>query len=99
MSEKEDIRNMKKKIIKVLRRYGVIKAGIFGSFATGKVTRKSDVDILVKIKKTKKISLLDIVRIERELEEDVGRKIDIVEYCTIHPRLKDRILREEVRIL
>ena len=45
------------------------------------------------------LSLLDVVRINRELEEALGRKVDLVEYETIKPIIKERILSEEVRIL
>ncbi len=50
MTEKEDIKNLKKKIIKILRRHDVVKAGIFGSFGRGDYTKRSDIDILVKFK-------------------------------------------------
>lgn len=44
-------------------------------------------------------SLLDLVGLKLELEEKLKRKIDIAEYSAIHPLLKDRILKEQVRIL
>jgi predicted nucleotidyltransferase len=44
-------------------------------------------------------SLLDFVGLKIEIEEALGRKVDLVEYDTIKPLLKDRILREEVPIL
>lgn len=47
----------------------------------------------------KDISLLDFVGIKLELEEALGRKIDLVEYNTIKPLLKERILNEQVMIL
>ncbi len=95
----EEIRRIKKIIVPVLKRNGIVKAGIFGSFARGEARKGSDIDILIKVKKAKKFSLLDLVRTERELEEHIGRKVDFVEYSTIHPRLKDQILKEEVGIL
>ena len=45
------------------------------------------------------LSLLDVVKINRELEEALGRKVDLVEYETIKPVIKERILSEEIRIL
>jgi predicted nucleotidyltransferase len=65
---------------------------------TGEAREDSDVDILVEIGRDD-ISLLDFVKIELELGEVLGRKVDLIEYCTIHPRLKERILNEEVRVL
>ena len=57
----------------------------------------SDIDILVEIKKN--ISLLDFVGIKLELEEALKKKVDLVEYSTIKPILKEKILKEEVAIL
>jgi len=57
----------------------------------------SDIDILVEIEKD--ISLLDFVGLKLEIEEALGRKVDLVEYNTIKPLLKERILNEQVIIL
>jgi len=80
-----------------LKRNGVVKAGIFGSYARGEQKKNSDVDFLVKIKK--RISLLDFVGIKLELEEKLGKKVDLVEYDTVKPLIKEEIFKEEVRIL
>lgn len=56
----------------------------------------SDIDILVEIEKD--ISLLDFVALKLELEETLGRKVDLVEFDTIKPRLRERILKEQVVI-
>lgn len=57
----------------------------------------SDIDVLVEIGDD--ISLLDFVGIKLEIEEALGRRVDLVEYSTIKPLLKDRILSEQVEIL
>jgi len=44
------------------------------------------------------ISLLEFVGIKYELEDLLGRKVDLVEYQAVKPRLKDKILAEEIRI-
>ena len=77
----------------ILKRQGVTKAALFGSVARGESRKKSDIDILINIRKDK--SLLDIVRLELELEEKLGKKVDLVEYSAIKPLLKDIILRDE----
>tara|TARA_Y100000310_G_scaffold189745_1_gene189714 strand:+ start:510 stop:827 length:318 start_codon:yes stop_codon:yes gene_type:complete len=91
------VRQIAKASIPILKRNGVVKAGIFGSYARGEEKKKSDVDILVDIKK--KMSLFDFVGIKLELEDKLRRKVDLVEYDTIKSRIKERILEEEVRIL
>ncbi len=96
-AKNERIEEIMKAIIPILKKNGVVRAGIFGSYARGEQKKGSDLDILIEISGKK--SLLDIVRMERELEERVGKKVDTVEYCTIHPRLKGQILKEEVPVL
>ena len=73
-------------------------AGIFGSYSRGEQKRTSDIDIVVDIK-NKNMSLLGFIRLNRLLEEALKRKVDLVEYSAIKPRLKDRILKEEIRII
>ena len=91
------LKELKPKIVEILLKNGVAKAGIFGSYARGEETPKSDLDILVEFKGGK--SLLDLVRTERELGESINRKVDLVTYRSIHPLLKESILRDEVRII
>jgi predicted nucleotidyltransferase len=91
------IEEIKQKILPVLRRHGVKKAGIFGSIVRGEAREDSDIDILVEIESD--ISLLDFVGLKLEIEEALGRKIDLVEYSTIKPLLRERIMGEQVAIL
>lgn len=92
----ETVDNIKKSILPILIKYGVSRAGLFGSYVTNQYTEDSDVDILVQL--GKKISLLEFVRIKLDLEDKLNKKVDLVEYQAIKPRLKSRILSEEVRI-
>ncbi|GAH40534.1 unnamed protein product [marine sediment metagenome] len=92
------IDEVKKKILPVLEKHNLKKAGVFGSVVSGELKEDSDVDILVEIERDD-MSLLDFVGIKLELEEALGRKVDLVEYCTIKPLLRERILAEEVPIL
>jgi uncharacterized protein len=90
------IQVMKKKIIPILKRQGVTKAAFFGSVARGEANKKSDVDILVSLEKGK--TLLNFVGLKLELEEKLGKKVDLVSYGGINPRLKDIIIRDEKKI-
>lgn len=97
ISKRIDIEGIKQKILPILEPYGVKRIGLFGSFVRGEIKEDSDIDILVEIEKD--ISLLDFIGIKLEIEEVLGRKVDLVEYDTIKPILKERILNEQVRIL
>ncbi len=88
---------MIKKIAKVLKEKGVTKAGLFGSYARGEETSTSDVDILVKLKSSQ--DLFDLVSIERELKIVIKKKVDLVTYNGLNPKIKSQILTEEVKII
>lgn len=90
------IDDIKNKIIPVVKRHKIKKAGIFGSFAKGVMTEASDVDILVELDNS--LSLLDFVRIKFDFEDALNRKVDLVEYKAIKPRLREQILAEELRV-
>jgi len=94
---KIDVEEIKRKILPILQRYGVKRVGLFGSCVRGQMTADSDIDILVDIDKD--ISLLDFVGLKLEIEEALKRKVDLVEYNTIKPLLRERILSEQEIIL
>jgi len=91
------IEEIKEKITPILHRYGVTRAAFVGSLVRGEVKPDSDVDILVEIKSD--MSLLDFIGIKIELEEALKIKVDLVEYETIKPLIREKILSEQVVIL
>jgi len=44
-------------------------------------------------------SLLDFIGLKLELEQELGRNVDLVEYSTLKPLIKKYILKEEVPVL
>jgi predicted nucleotidyltransferase len=92
-----DVEDIKRKVSPILKEYGVSRAGVFGSVVRGEDSVDSDVDILVEIKR--RMSLLEFAGLKLELEEALGRNVDLGEYSTIKPIIKERILSEEVAIL
>jgi predicted nucleotidyltransferase len=66
--------------------------GVFGSMARGDATEHSDVDLLVRFSRRK--SLLELVRIEREVSMALGRNVDMLTEASISPYLRDRVKRE-----
>lgn len=73
-------------------RNGVTFMAVFGSLARGDFAPDSDVDILVRFAGRR--SLIDIVRLERELSGVLGRKVDLLTEASISPYLRETILRE-----
>ena len=83
--------------VPLMKQHGVIKAGIFGSYARGEQKKESDVDILVKLKKGK--GYFELVGLELELKKLLDMDVDLVTYNSLHPLLRDRILKDEVKII
>ena len=90
------IADIKKAIQPVLGKYPIKRASLFGSYARQEARIESDIDILVEFSST--ISLIQFVTIQLELEDLLGKKVDLVEFSTIKPQLKKSILDEQIAI-
>ncbi|WP_290623975.1 MULTISPECIES: nucleotidyltransferase family protein [unclassified Archaeoglobus] len=93
----ETIEEIRDAMIPVLRKYGVKRASLFGSVVRGEMSEDSDIDLLVEFEGRK--SLLDLAGLKIELEEKLKRDVDVLTYKSLHPLLRERILREKVDIL
>ncbi len=93
-----NLRTIKSKIRTELQRYGIVRAGLFGSYARGEETSQSDIDILIEPGQST-FSLLDLVKLQAGLSKRLGRPVDLLTYAGINHLLRDRILAEEVRVL
>lgn len=94
---KDQIKDTKAKIIEILKKHNIKKASLFGSIVRGELTESSDIDILIEFEGRK--SLIDLVGLKLELEEIIGRKIDLLTYNSLHPLLKDKILETQEIII
>ena len=77
-------------------RFKVESIGVFGSYLSVEQSEKSDIDILVEFHST--IDLFKFVELENFLSDILSTKVDLVMRNSLKPRIKDRILRETVRI-
>ena len=80
------------RLIDICRQNDVSMVGVFGSMVRGEAKKKSDVDLIIRFSKRK--SLLAVVRLERELSEALGRKVDLLTEGAISPYLREQILKE-----
>lgn len=94
----KEIELIKSKIISILKKNNVNRAGIFGSYSRGKQKKDSDIDIAIDIG-DKNMSLLGFIGLKLKLEDALKKKVDMVEYAAIKPLIKNRILNEEIRII
>lgn len=85
-----------KKILEILKKYGIKKILLFGSYAKGKVTSTSDIDLIFEFPEG--TSLLDHVGIEIELSEALNMKIDLLSQNGISPYMKEENLKEAIVI-
>jgi uncharacterized protein len=69
------------------------RVAVFGSVTRGDATEDSDVDFLVEFEAGS--SLLDLIRIQDELSEILGRPVDVVSLAGLKPR-DDRLRAEAV---
>jgi uncharacterized protein len=85
------------KILPLLNEYGVVRAGVFGSFARGEATALSDLDLLVELPRG--ASLFDLVGLQQDLGDVLEIEVDAHTYRSLPPLLRDQVLAEEQRIL
>jgi len=79
-------------IIRACKKNDISFLGLFGSYARGEQKEQSDVDFLASFSRRK--SLLDLVRIERDLSGILGIKVDLVTEKSLSPYLIERIKSE-----
>ena len=88
-------------IIETLRQYfstqPVLKAWLFGSFSRVEETQDSDVDIIVALDKSKPIGL-KFFGMWSDLEELLGRKVDLVSDGTLLPFAKESAERDKILV-
>lgn len=91
------LEEIKAKAIPVLKEAGILRSALFGSYVRGEETNQSDIDFLVDYPLG--MSLFDVVELKDKLENALGKRVDLVGYKTIKPRIKDIILSEQIQIL
>ena len=88
------IRTHRDDILAIAARYGATNVRVFGSVVRGEAGPESDVDILVDL--TRKWSLFDRIGLKQDLEDLLGRDVDIAIADSLYPRIRNRILAEAV---
>lgn len=88
----ELLKAKRQKILKLAAQYGARNVRVFGSVARGETRATSDFDLLVDMDKGR--TFLDLVAFWQDLEELLGRKVDVVTEGGLSPYLRDRIHAE-----
>ena len=82
------------RLAEVCQRNDIVLMVIFGSFVRGEQSSESDIDIAIEFDKGSRKTLLDLMRIEEELTEVFGRKVDLGILSSINPYIIDSVKRE-----
>lgn len=86
-----------KKFQNLLRdKFGIEEIKVFGSYAKNKQTSKSDLDIIVKFKKVP--GFIELIKIEEELTDLLGVKVDLLTEEGISPFIREYIEKETISI-
>ena len=91
-----EIAARREQIAEVARRHGARSVRIFGSAARGTASTGSDLDLLITLDSRR--SLIDLIAIKQELEDLLGRRVDVVTEAALSPYIRDEVLREAVAI-
>jgi uncharacterized protein len=90
------IEQVEKQAIPILQKARVRRAAVFGSVARGEADAY-DVDFLVEMQKP--YGLFALLELKGNLEEVLKVSVDVVEYSTLKPKIKERALSEAIEIL
>jgi len=96
MSQDELLQSKREDILCIAARYGAYNVRIFGSVARGEADSESDIDLLVNMEPG--CSLLDLSGFLMDLEEMLGRKVDVVIENGLRDRIRDRVLKEAIAL-
>jgi len=96
MSLDELVKARKSDILRLAAQHGATHVRLFGSVVRGEEGPDSDLDLLVRMEEGR--GLLDLVGLWQDLEELLGRKVDVLSEGGLSPHFRDRILAEAVAL-
>ncbi|NCO34602.1 MAG: nucleotidyltransferase [Armatimonadetes bacterium CG2_30_59_28] len=92
MKAKEKLQNHREEILRLAAKHGAYNVRVFGSLATGREGPDSDVDLLVDLEPER--SLFDLGGLLMDLQNLLGRKVDVLTEKGLHWYIRDRVLAE-----
>jgi hypothetical protein len=96
MSVREVLAGRRDDILRIAARHGARNVRVFGSVARGDDDERSDVDFLVELEPGR--SLLDLGGLLMELQDLLGRRVDVVTDKGLRSRIRQRVLNEAVPV-
>jgi uncharacterized protein len=96
MTVREQVRSLGEAISQTAASFGASHVRLFGSVARGEDTEDSDVDFLAFLEHGR--TLLDMARLEEQLEKLLGRRVGVVTEKALQDTVRASALREAVRL-
>lgn len=84
----------KNKLIEFCKRNHIRKLSVFGSAISGQLRPDSDIDLLVEFEANHTPGLFSIIRMEMELAEIIGRKVDLRTPEDLSQYFRDEVIRD-----
>lgn len=94
MSITELLRARREEILAIAARRGAHNIRVFGSTARGEADEESDIDLLVELEPGR--SLLDLGGLWWDLNQLLGRRVDVLTEKGLREGIRDRVLKEAV---
>lgn len=76
-------------LAEICRKNRITRLVLFGSQSRGDATSSSDIDLIADL--AEDASLLDMIRIEQEISDALGRPVDLMTEKSISPYILERI--------
>ena len=92
----EFLKEKREEILRIAHGHGARNVRVFGSVARGEAKPGSDVDVLVEMEPGR--SLLDIIAIKQDLEDLLGRKVDVVTEAAVSPYIRDAVFKGAISL-
>ena len=96
MTASDTLKQHRADVLKLAARYGATDIRVFGSVARGEANDSSDIDLLVRMAPGR--SVFDIGGLLMDLQDLLGRRVDVVTERGLRPRIREQVLREAVPI-
>lgn len=96
MDPSKMLQDKRDEILRIAAAHGAQNVRVFGSVFRGEAGAKSDVDLLVKLEPGR--SLLDLIATKQELEDLLGREVDVRTEDAVSAYIREQVLKEAVSL-